>query len=100
MPTNFGGGQKSRGGTYGSGRSMASRLHTQQLEFREPSVTVLDDTAISLAQAALTIREAMKDKSYQGTPIGVMVARYIRWLRMSTAQRPRRSATTRRSWPG
>jgi site-specific recombinase XerD len=23
----------------------------------------------------------MKDKSYQGTPVGVMVARYIRWLR-------------------
>ena len=60
---------------------MASRLHTQQLQFRGPAVTVLDDTAITLAQAALTIREAMKDKSYQGTPVGVMVARYIRWLR-------------------
>jgi integrase/recombinase XerC len=44
-------------------------------------VTVPQDTAITLAQAALTIREAMKDKSYQGTPVGVMVARYIRWLR-------------------
>jgi site-specific recombinase XerD len=41
----------------------------------------LADQAISLALAARTLRDAMKDRSYQQTPIGVMVRRYIRWMR-------------------
>jgi integrase len=36
---------------------------------------------LTLAQAARIIREAVKDKSYRATPLGVMVARYIRWMR-------------------
>jgi integrase/recombinase XerC len=39
------------------------------------------DQAIPLALAARTLREAMKDKTYQRTPLGTMVRRYIRWLR-------------------
>jgi integrase/recombinase XerC len=46
-----------------------------------PAVTISQDTGITLAQAALRIREAMKDKSYRATPVGAMVGRYIRWLR-------------------
>ena len=41
----------------------------------------LADQAIPLALAARVLRDAMKDKSYQQTPIGTMVRRYIRWLR-------------------
>jgi integrase len=41
----------------------------------------LADQAVSLALAARTLRDAMKDKSYQATPIGTMVRRYIRWKR-------------------
>jgi len=36
---------------------------------------------IELAAAASILREATKDKSYQSTPVGVFVGRYIRWLR-------------------
>ena len=57
------------------------RSEGEKRAFRDRSVTVPQDTALTLARAALRIREAMKDKSYQGTPVGVMVARYIRWLR-------------------
>jgi integrase len=39
------------------------------------------DQAIPLALAARTLREAMKDKTYQRTPLGTMVRRYIRWMR-------------------
>ena len=41
----------------------------------------LADQAIPLALAARALRDAMKDKSYQHTPLGTMVRRYIRWLR-------------------
>jgi site-specific recombinase XerD len=36
---------------------------------------------LTLAQAGRMIRDAMKDKSYRGTPLGRMVGRYIRWMR-------------------
>lgn len=41
----------------------------------------LADQAIPLALAARVMREAMRDKGYQATPIGTMVRRYMRWLR-------------------
>lgn len=47
------------------------------------------DQAIPLALAARTLREAMKDKSYQQTPLGVMVRRYIRWKRNEWGATPR-----------
>lgn len=39
------------------------------------------DIALTKADLARMIREAVKDKSYRATPLGTMVARYIRWLR-------------------
>jgi integrase len=38
-------------------------------------------TALSLAEAAATLRAAMRDRSYRATPLGVLVGRYVRWLR-------------------
>jgi hypothetical protein len=38
-------------------------------------------TALTLAEAAHMMREAVKDKSYRATPVGVLVGRYIRWFR-------------------
>src|SRR3954452_6357586 len=38
-------------------------------------------TALTLAEAAHMMRQAVKDKSYRGTPVGVLVGRYIRWFR-------------------
>jgi hypothetical protein len=45
------------------------------------------------------IREAVKDKSYQASPLGTMVGRYIRWLRNEYGATRPPSATTRRSSP-
>jgi integrase/recombinase XerC len=36
---------------------------------------------LTAAQLAPMIREAMKDQSYRATPLGLIVARYMRWLR-------------------
>src|SRR3954451_12314565 len=38
-------------------------------------------TALTLAEAAQMMRQAVKDKSYRATPVGVLVGRYIRWFR-------------------
>jgi integrase len=38
-------------------------------------------TALSLAEAAATLRAAMRDDSYRVTAVGVLVGRYTRWLR-------------------
>lgn len=38
-------------------------------------------TAFTLAEAAAVLRDAMRDKSYRATPVGVLVGRYVRWLR-------------------
>lgn len=43
-------------------------------------MSTLDDRALTLAAAAQTLRAAMKDKSYQATPLGTMVGRYLRWF--------------------
>jgi integrase len=37
--------------------------------------------ALSLAEAATTLRAAMRDGTYQITPVGTLVRRYVRWLR-------------------
>lgn len=37
--------------------------------------------ALELARAARIVREAVKDRSYRATPLGLEVARYIRWKR-------------------
>ncbi len=39
------------------------------------------DIALTVGDLARMMREAVKDKSYQATPLGTMVARYVRWLR-------------------
>lgn len=36
---------------------------------------------LTLAEIASMMRSAIKDKSYQTTPVGTIVGRYIRWLR-------------------
>ena len=38
-------------------------------------------TALTLAEAALMMRSAVKDKSYRATPLGLLVGRYLRWFR-------------------
>jgi integrase len=38
-------------------------------------------TAPDLAEAASTLRAAMRDHSYRATPVGALVGRYIRWFR-------------------
>ena len=38
-------------------------------------------TALSLSEAAATLRAAMRDRSYRATPVGELVGRYVRWLR-------------------
>jgi len=38
-------------------------------------------TALSLSEAAATLRTAMRDRSYRATPVGELVGRYVRWLR-------------------
>lgn len=37
--------------------------------------------ALTLAQASRTLRDALKDKTYRATPLGLEAARYIRWKR-------------------
>lgn len=37
--------------------------------------------ALTLREAARMMREALKDRSYRATPLGLEVARYIRWKR-------------------
>lgn len=39
------------------------------------------DLALTSGDLARMIREALKDKTYQATPLGTLVARYIRWFR-------------------
>ncbi len=41
----------------------------------------LRPTALTLAEAALMMRAAVKDKSYRATPVGLLVGRYLRWFR-------------------
>jgi integrase/recombinase XerC len=36
---------------------------------------------LTLGDAARIIREAVKDKSYRATPLGLLVGRYLRWFR-------------------
>jgi integrase len=39
------------------------------------------DIALTSGDLARMIRDAVKDKSYRASPLGTLVARYIRWLR-------------------
>jgi site-specific recombinase XerD len=39
------------------------------------------DPALTLAAAAEMMREAMKDKAYRATPLGLEVAHFVRWFR-------------------
>jgi hypothetical protein len=38
-------------------------------------------TALELGAASRILRDALKDKSYRSTPLGLEVARYVRWFR-------------------
>ena len=46
-------------------------------------------TSLTLAGAAQIIREALKDKSYRATPLGLLVGRYVRWFRNEWGATPR-----------
>lgn len=46
-------------------------------------------SAPSLAVAARVVREALRDKSYRGSPLGLVVGRYIRWKRSEWGARPK-----------
>jgi site-specific recombinase XerC len=48
-------------------------VNTQRTELGSPILTI--------ALAAQIIREAVKDKSYRSTPLGLLVGRYVRWFR-------------------
>jgi integrase/recombinase XerC len=61
------------GGCCPSGASPTSR---RPLDALPPTRNVL-----TLANAARIIREAVKDKSYRATPLGLLVGRYLRWFR-------------------
>lgn len=39
------------------------------------------DVALTAGDLARMIRDAVQDRSYEATPLGTMVARYIRWMR-------------------
>jgi site-specific recombinase XerD len=39
-------------------------------------------STLTLGDAALMIREAVRDKGYRGTPLGLEVGRYVRWKRV------------------
>src|SRR3954452_3563416 len=43
--------------------------------------SIFRPTALTLAEAAATLRAAMRDRSYRSSPVGELVGRYIRWLR-------------------
>lgn len=47
----------------------------------QPLTTPIAQERLTWGQVALMIRASVRDKSYQRTPVGVMVARYIRWFR-------------------
>lgn len=44
-------------------------------------MSVLAEPRLTLADAARMMRDALKDRSYQERPLGLVVARYIRWKR-------------------
>ena len=45
-------------------------------------------TLQALADAARIVRDAMRDKSYRSTPIGLEVGRYVRWKRSEWGAQP------------
>lgn len=45
-------------------------------------------TALELSAAARIVRDALKDKSYRSTPLGLEVARYVRWFRSEWGATP------------
>lgn len=47
------------------------------------------DRALTDADLARMLREKVKDRSYQASPVGTMVGRYIRWLRNEWGATPR-----------
>jgi hypothetical protein len=65
--------QRPGGGGVPSDASPTSR---HPLDRHEPITTTL-----TLAGAAQIMREAVKDKSYRATPLGLLVGRYLRWFR-------------------
>jgi integrase/recombinase XerC len=44
-------------------------------------ITPRSAAALSLAEAAATLRAAVRDHSYRASPVGELVGRYVRWLR-------------------
>src|SRR4051794_3569663 len=67
------------------GRMPAAQLRLElapiesALERRQPATT--RTVRLTLGEAARIIREAVKDKSYRATPVGLEVAHFIRWFR-------------------
>jgi integrase len=50
-------------------------------EQRSPMSPLVDRARLTLGEAARIMREAVKDKSYRSTPVGLEVAHFIRWFR-------------------
>jgi integrase/recombinase XerC len=76
----------SRHRSYYGGAGALTRK-ARKLSRKAVPVTVMDGsalirpTALSLVEAAATLRAAMRDRSYQATAVGELVGRYVRWLR-------------------
>jgi integrase len=48
---------------------------------RSPGRPLVERARLTLGEAARIMREAVKDKSYRSTPVGLEVAHFIRWFR-------------------
>src|SRR3954452_4840745 len=59
-------------------------LHVAEVEASKPtppSSSLVSRARLTLGEAARIMREAVKDKSYRSTPVGLEVAHFIRWFR-------------------
>jgi integrase/recombinase XerC len=51
------------------------------VDVRKQDESSVRPTELMLAEAAATLRAAVRDRSYRATPVGTLVGRYVRWLR-------------------
>src|SRR5206468_5146062 len=83
-----GDGRRRRSGARGERRKVppprqANGVRPMRPLHRDAPMDALPTTrpALTLGDAARIIREAVKDKSYRATPLGLLVGRYLRWFR-------------------
>ena len=63
---------------------LSLELHLAEVEASKPtppSSSLVGRARLTLGEAARIMREAVKDKSYRSTPVGLEVAHFIRWFR-------------------